>query len=112
MTTDPTSTPTLDDIFDALQEAAEAAAANGGTLYGAQAKKQLTHQFPDFTERLFGFKKFIELLRAGNDAGRFRLEIIDGHPRITIPSESPVAAQSGADQGRLRADVWSTFIGS
>ncbi|MDP9983608.1 hypothetical protein J2W14_003029 [Pseudarthrobacter oxydans] len=110
MTTDATSTPTLDDIFDALQKAAEAAAASGGTLYGAQAKKQLTHQFPDFTERLFGFKKFIELLRAGNDAGRFRLEIIDGHPRITRPSMSPVGAQSGAVQGRLRADVWSTFI--
>jgi hypothetical protein len=98
----------LNDIFDALQLAAETAAANGGTLYGAQAKKQLTRLFPEFTERLFGYKKFIELLRAGSDAGRFRLESVDGHPRITIAS--PEGPKSGADQGRLRADLWSTLI--
>lgn len=108
MTTDPTSTPTLNDIFDALQVAAETAAADGGTLYGAQAKKQLTRLFPDFTERLFGYKKFIELLRAGSDAGRFRLETVDGHPRITIAG--PERPQIGPDQGRLKADLWSTLI--
>lgn len=112
MTTDATSTPTLDDIFDALREAAETAAANGGTLYGAQAKKQLTQRFHGFTEQLFGFKKFIDLLRAGDDAGRFGLEIIDGHPRITLPGHSKnlVLPRSGADQVRLKADVWSTLI--
>lgn len=108
--TDPTSpqTPTLSDVFDALQEAARTAAATGHVLYGPRAKRVLTLAYPDFTVRAFGYKKFIELLRAGHDAGRFELVTVDGHPHI-VPAAA-VSEKRPIEQGWLRADLWTTLV--
>ena len=105
---EPAPSPSLSDIFDALQEASRTAAAAGRVLYGPQAKKTLTTLYPDFSERAFGYKKFVELLRAGHDAGRFQLVTIDGHPHI-VPAAA-VPAKRPREQGRLKADLWTTVV--
>jgi hypothetical protein len=100
--------PSLTDVFDALQEASRTAAANGRVLYGPQAKKTLTTLFPDFSERTFGYKKFIELLRAGHDAGRFQLVTVNGHPHLVPAASAPT--RRSREQGRLKADLWTTLV--
>lgn len=100
--------PTLTEVFDALEEASRAAAANGRVLHGPQAKKTLTTLFPDFSERGFGYKKFVELLRAGHDAGRFQLVTVNGHPHL-VPAAMVVASRR-REQGRLKADLWTTLV--
>lgn len=108
--TDTVSTPTPDltEVFDVLQEAARSSAAAGHVLYGPRAKSVLTLTYPNFTERSFGYKKFIELLRAGHDAGRFELVTVDGHPHI-IPTTA-VSEKRPVEQGWLRSDLWTTLV--
>lgn len=100
--------PTLTDVFDVLQEASRTAAARGGVLYGPQAKKALTTLYPGFSERTFGYRKFIELLRAGHDAGRFQLVTVEGHPHLVPAANTPV--KRPREQGRLKADLWTTLV--
>lgn len=106
--TDTAPSPTLTEVFDVLQEAARNSAAMGRVLHGPQAKRTLTSAFPDFTVRTFGYKKFVELLRAGHDAGRFELVTVNGHPHLTPTSTVP--AKRPIEQGRLRADLWTTLV--
>lgn len=100
--------PALSDIFDTLQEAARSAAAQGHVLYGPQAKRALQVRYPDFTVRDFGYRKLVELLRAGHDAGRFVLVTVDGHPQVSPAPAAPV--QRPVEQGRLRPDLWTTLV--
>lgn len=100
--------PTLTEVFDALQEASRSSAAVGRVLHGPQAKKTLTTLYPDFALRAYGYKKFVELLRAGHDAGRFELVTVDGHPHIIPTSAAP--AKRLVEQGRLRSDLWTTLV--
>lgn len=104
----PTPTPDLAEVFDVLQEAARSSAAAGHVLYGPRAKRVLTLTYPDFTVRSFGYKKFIELLRAGHDAGRFELVTVDGHPHI-LPATA-VSEKRAVEQGWLRPDLWTTLV--
>lgn len=101
------STPTLHDVFDALSRVTTEYDERGAVLYGAYAKKYLGDVFPGFNERTFGFKKFVDLLREGDSEGRFRLELVDGHPRLhgleSTGSEMP-------PRSRLKADLWSTML--
>lgn len=100
--------PQLSDVFDVLQDAARSSAAAGRKLYGPQAKKALQNRYPELNLRDLGYRKLIDLLRAGHDAGRFELVTVNGHPHLipsaTAPKKRPV------EQGRLRADLWMTMV--
>lgn len=106
--TDVAPTPALTEVFDSLQEAARTSAALGRVLHGPQAKKTLTNLYPHFDFRDYGYKKFVELLRAGHDAGRFELVTVEGHPHIVPTSATP--AKRPVEQGRLRPDLWTTLV--
>jgi hypothetical protein len=106
--TDVLPTPALTEVFDALQEAARSSAAVGRVLHGPQAKRTLTTLYPNFNLRNYGYRKFVELLRAGHDAGRFELVTVEGHPHIVPTSAVPVTRQ--VEQGRLRPDLWTTLV--
>ncbi|WP_182045216.1 OST-HTH/LOTUS domain-containing protein [Curtobacterium sp. ME26] len=105
---DSNAVPSLSDVFDVLQESARSAAASGRVLYGPQAKKALQTRYPGLDLRALGYKKLIDLLRAGHDAGRFELVTVDGHPHVipalAAPRKRPV------EQGRLRADLWTSLV--
>lgn len=103
-----THVPLLSDVFEVLQEAARSAAATGRALYGPQAMKALRTQYPDLDIRAYGYKKLIELLRAGHDAGRFTLVTVDGHPQVTPAPTAP--PRRPMEQGRLRPDLWTTLV--
>lgn len=105
---EPAISPNLSQVFDVLQDEALAAAARGRRLYGPQAKKALTTKFPDFSERSLGFRKFVDLLRAGNDAGRFQLLVEDGHPRI-VPAPT-TSVRPRLEQGKLKPDLWTAMV--
>lgn len=107
LTTDSTA-PSLDEIFEVLRVSAVEAGERGGALYGAQAKKHLLRVFPGFAERDYGFKKFVDLLRAGQDQGRFALEVVEGgHPRLTATTAGP---EQLSPQVWLKPDLWSTML--
>lgn len=106
--TDTVPIPDLTGVFDVLQEAARSSAATGHVLYGPRAKRVLTLAYPDFSIRSFGYKKFIDLLRAGHDAGRFELVTVDGHPHI-VPAAA-VSEKRPVEQGWLRPDLWTTLV--
>lgn len=98
--------PTLFQVFDVIQNVSRLR--EGRALYGPQAKKAVLESFPGFSERDFGYRKFVELLQAGNDAGRFRLSTEGGHPHIfPIPEEEATRIVSSA---RLRTDLWDTLV--
>jgi len=103
-----TATASLDDVFDVLAASALDASSRGAVLYGAQAKKQLTRAFPGFTERHYGFNKFVGLLQAGHEQGRFTLEIVDGHPRLTGAGDVAPARRSSTVW--LKSDLWATLL--
>lgn len=102
------SHPTLTDVFAELADITSDAAAHDRVVYGAQAKKLLTRTHPGFTEREYGFKKFVELLQAGHDQGRFVLEVVDGHPRLRPAGAAPSPAR--AQLSRLKSDYWATAL--
>lgn len=103
------SNPTLSDVFAELADVASDAAVHDRVVYGAQAKKLLTRTYPGFNERDYGFRKFVELLQAGHDQGKFVLEMVAGHPRLRATGSaepSPVRTPNS----RLKNDVWATVL--
>ncbi|MFJ2543066.1 hypothetical protein [Microbacterium sp. NPDC087589] len=96
-------------VFDALARTARTRASEERPFFGAQAKLELIRELGHFTESSYGYKKFIDLLKAGRDSGRFELELVDGHTRILPAGAAPTAIPVSAPS-RIQHDLWTTIV--
>lgn len=96
-------------IFDTLARTARTRASEDRPYFGAQAKLELIRALGQFSESSYGYKKFIDLLKAGRDSGRFELELVGGHTRI-LPAGAAPTATPVSSPGRIQHDLWTTIV--
>lgn len=123
MTDAPSSPPTdVEDTFHDVAQIVRELSASGKNPSAAGLKSALVRRHPSFTERNYGFKKFIDYLYAAQGAGLLfvaRDEL--GHPRISttpISNASPAAfdtatvgqADRTVEPIKIRSDVWLSVI--
>lgn len=103
--------PPLNDTLNLVATSAADAQRHGLPFYATQAKLALTAAFPGFSEKDYGFTKFIEYLQMGVDRGAFSLVHVDGHPVVTPrgTSEVPLGTPP-AKHTRLKPDLWNTIL--
>jgi hypothetical protein len=105
--------PTLEQTFSVATELVVAALTEGITPTAATLKLQMRSVVDGFTERAYGFRKFIDYLEAAESAGHVRVDRdISGHPRISLPGTAALvpATTTKSPKRRLRSDLWSAVV--
>ena len=102
--------PSLTDVYTALAAFAESAEERGVTLFAASAKPMLRDKYAGFSERAYGFSKFIDLLTAGAEGGFFAVELSGGHPCMRAVRGASAQPAEHPPSRRIRGDLWTAVV--
>jgi hypothetical protein len=111
----PASTlPSIEQSFTIATELVTTALGNGIHPTAAGLKSQMLLTIEGFTERHYGYRKFLDYLRAAEAAGHLVIQMdpVSGHPRLSLPAQAPMVpvVSRFSPHRRLRSDLWATFV--